>query len=59
MVINGLASALRRVSLEPGKDFEIVTVSFDPRDTPARHREEGRVHRALQDGRAPRPRGTF
>jgi protein SCO1/2 len=22
-------------SLEPGKDFEIVTVSFDPRDTPA------------------------
>ena len=23
------------LSLEPGKDFEIVTVSFDPRDTPA------------------------
>jgi protein SCO1/2 len=31
-VINGLASAL---SLNPGSDFEIVTVSFDPRDTPA------------------------
>jgi protein SCO1 len=34
-VINGLASALAVLSLEPGKDFEIVTVSFDPRDTPA------------------------
>jgi protein SCO1/2 len=34
-VINGLASALNILSLEPGEDFEIVTVSFDPRDTPA------------------------
>ena len=34
-VINGLSSALGVLSLEPGKDFEIVTVSFDPRDTPA------------------------
>jgi len=33
-VINALASALSVLSLEPGKDFEIVTVSFDPRDTP-------------------------
>jgi protein SCO1/2 len=35
MVINGLASALDVLSLEPGKDFEIVTVSFNPNDTPA------------------------
>ena len=35
MVINGLASALDVLSLVPGKDFEIVTVSFDPRDTPS------------------------
>jgi len=33
-VVNGLASALKVVSLEPGKDFEIIVVSFDPRDTP-------------------------
>jgi protein SCO1/2 len=33
-VISALASALSVISLEPGKDFEIVTVSFDPRDTP-------------------------
>jgi protein SCO1 len=35
LVINGLASALGVMSLEPGKDFEIVTVSFNPADTPA------------------------
>jgi protein SCO1/2 len=35
LVLNGLESALKVLSLEPGKDFEIVTVSFDPRDTPA------------------------
>jgi len=34
-VINALATALGVISLEPGKDFEIVTVSFDPRDTSA------------------------
>jgi protein SCO1/2 len=33
--INGLATALDVLSLDPGKEFEIVTVSFDPRDTPA------------------------
>lgn len=33
--LNGLASALDVLSFDPGKEFEIVTVSFDPRDTPA------------------------
>jgi protein SCO1/2 len=35
LVINGLSSALGVMSLNPGKDFEIVTVSFNPHDTPA------------------------
>ena len=35
MVVNGLTSALDVLSLDPGKDFEIVTVSFNPADTPA------------------------
>ena len=35
LVINGLSSALNVLSLSPGQDFEIVTVSFDARDTPA------------------------
>ena len=33
-VLNGVADRLRYVRLEPGKDFEIVCVSFDPSDTP-------------------------
>lgn len=34
-VLNGLLSAMRVLSLDAGRDFEVVTVSFDPRDTPA------------------------
>lgn len=33
-VMNGLASTLNVLALQPGRDFEVVTVSFDPRDTP-------------------------
>jgi len=29
-----MASALKAVSLDPGKDFEVVAFSFDPKDTP-------------------------
>ena len=35
MALNGLVRSLRVVDLKPGEDFEIVTVSFSPRDTPA------------------------
>jgi protein SCO1 len=35
LVLNGMLRAFRAISLEAGKDFEVVTVSFDPRDTPA------------------------
>jgi protein SCO1 len=33
--LSSLASTLKVLSQEPGKDFVIVTVSFDPRETPA------------------------
>jgi len=33
-ILNGLESSLKAVSLNPGQDFEIVAVSFDPKDTP-------------------------
>jgi protein SCO1 len=33
-ILNGVASSLKAVSLDPGRDFEIVSVSFDPKDTP-------------------------
>jgi protein SCO1 len=35
LVITGLSTALNVLSLEPNQDFEIVTVSFNPKDTPA------------------------
>lgn len=34
-IISSLTSTLRTMSFAPGQDFEIVMVSFDPRETPA------------------------
>jgi protein SCO1/2 len=34
-VIGGLAGSLKGISLEAGKDFQVVVLSFDPSDTPA------------------------
>ncbi|HTP35595.1 MAG TPA: SCO family protein [Candidatus Acidoferrales bacterium] len=33
-ILTGTASSLKAVSLDPGKDFEVVAISFDPKDTP-------------------------
>ncbi len=33
-ILNGLESSLKAVSFNPGQDFEILSVSFDPKDTP-------------------------
>jgi len=33
-ILNGVAGSLKAISLDPGKDFEVVAVSFDPKDTP-------------------------
>jgi protein SCO1/2 len=35
MVQSALTSTLETLSLDAGKDFEVVVVSFDPRETPA------------------------
>ena len=34
-VLNGMVTAFRVMSFTPGNEFEVVTVSFDPRETPA------------------------
>jgi len=34
MVLTGMVNTLRRLSLNPGADFDIVTISFDPGETP-------------------------
>jgi protein SCO1/2 len=33
-VLNGMTGALKTLSFDAGKDFEVVVVSIDPRDTP-------------------------
>lgn len=32
-ILNGVVSSLKAVSFNPGRDFEVVSVSFDPQDT--------------------------
>jgi protein SCO1/2 len=34
MTLNGLVKSFRPLSFDVGKDFDVLTVSFDPRDTP-------------------------
>jgi len=34
-ILNGMVTAFKVMSFAPGKEFEVVTVSFDPRETPA------------------------
>ena len=34
MTLNGIARSLKPLSLTPGKEFDILTVSFDPSETP-------------------------
>jgi protein SCO1/2 len=43
-VMNGLSSALSVMPFEPGRDFEIVLVSFDSRETPVMAAAKERAH---------------
>lgn len=45
LVLNGMVDALRETGLTPGKDLEMVTVSFDPAETPtlAKFKKQGYV----------------
>lgn len=45
LVLNGAANAIREVDLVPGEDYQIVTVSIDPAETPslARMKEDAYV----------------
>ena len=35
LALSGIASSLKPLSFEAGREFEVITVSFDPRETPA------------------------
>jgi protein SCO1/2 len=53
-VLNGLVSAMRILSFDAGREYEVVTVSFDPRDDPsdARAKKEPYVARYGRAGAA-------
>jgi protein SCO1/2 len=52
LILNGVVSSLKAVSFDPGKDFEVVAVSFDPRDTPeiAARKKAGYLQRYRRPG---------
>ena len=33
-ILNGVVGSLKAVAFNPGRDFEVVSISFDPKDTP-------------------------
>ena len=45
-VMNGLSSVLKATPFTAGKDFDVVLISFDARDTPATALEKERAHLA-------------
>ena len=44
LTLNGISSALKMLPFTPGRDFEIVVVSFDPRDTPEAANAKKQAH---------------
>ena len=44
LVLKGMAESLREVDLVPGRDFEIVTVSIDPREKPRLARQNKQTY---------------
>ena len=44
LTLNGISSALKALPMTPGKEFDVVVVSFDPRDTPESANAKKRAH---------------
>jgi protein SCO1/2 len=54
LVLNGLLSSMRQISLDLGKDFQVISVSFDPRETPlmAARKKQSYIEKYGRDGAA-------
>jgi len=54
LVMSGMAKAISGMSLKLNKDYRVITVSFDPEETPKQAADKGEAHRMLipktQDG---------
>jgi len=46
LTLNGISMALKAMPFVPGKDFEVVVISFDPRDTPESANAKKQAHLA-------------
>ena len=42
MTLNGITTSLRPLAFTPGKEYDVLTISFDPRETPALAAEKKR-----------------
>jgi protein SCO1/2 len=47
--LNGLVKSLKTLTLEPGRDYRVVTVSFNPRETPAQALEKKNHYVSMLD----------
>ena len=56
-LLEGVADMLNRSDIEPGKDFSVITVSFDPKDTPADALKKKKEFYAML--KRPLPGGTW
>lgn len=56
VVLNGLVEGMKGMQIQPGKDYRVVVVSFDPRDDVAKAAAKRKTY--LESlGKAPAPRG--
>jgi protein SCO1/2 len=53
LVLNGQTSSLREVAWTPGKEFEVVTISIDPTETPELAAKKKQTYLAQYDRPAP------
>jgi hypothetical protein len=58
LTLNGLASALDMLQFDPGKEFEIVTISFEPKETRRWRRPRSAPTCSATSGPARRRGGT-
>jgi protein SCO1/2 len=47
LILNSLATALNEIDLTAGSDFRIVTISFDPKETPEQAAETAQANRKI------------
>ena len=58
LVMNGAVDAMKQVSLNPGTDYQVVTLSVDPAETPSLARMKKNTYEKTADAPAKGPDGS-